>query len=147
MSRRRIVASFLVAIAGTATFGATAPVSAALPVAGYADIGITANRYAVTVCATGDVVSLSPSSGAWMLEIDGTRSDGSVIRESVTGTGLHFRPRCVGIPRYGAGKGAIVATVWFAGVAANDVLARPDYTALATGEGTWNPDTATSFGT
>lgn len=127
-----------------ATVAATAPAAANLPVVANTNIGITYTDSAFKVCASGNVDDGTNTIGQWVFEVDGARSDGSVIHATILGAGATYSEPCYVVPRYGTANGAFATTLTFVGAGTSIV---PDVVGVAGGEGSWNPTSANAFST
>jgi len=143
---RVVAAMTCLLLTATLVLGGSTAGAGVSPVA-HAVVKVTYNEYAYTVCAIGALNNGAPVAGEWFLEITGARSDGSLIREWLHGTGKRFRPECQGVPNYGSSRGAFVATLSFVGTDSTTPTAVPSVLALAGAEASWNPITLNSFGT
>ncbi len=130
-----------------ALVAASAPAAANLPVVVNTNIGISYTASAFSVCASGRVDDGANIVGEWVFEIDGSRSDGSVIHDTISVGGPTYAMPCYAVPRYIANSGAFVATLSFVGVGTNGLTGVPDVVGVAGGEGSWNPTTANAFST
>jgi len=145
MSIRRLVTTGTGALLTIAIAIGANSAQAGLPYQAHGDVSITYNRYAFTVCAAG-LVDAGARGGHWLLDISGTRSDGTAIHERVAGFGTRFRPSCQGIPRYESAYGVIVVTLSFGNPELDGQPGEPPPGVVAGGEGSWGLNTATSFG-
>jgi hypothetical protein len=133
---------------GTAGVVATAaPAAAGIPIAAHANVGITYTSTTFTVCAAGSVDDGTGTAGTWALEIDGARSNGTDIHQTYLTTGETLPLICFPIPKNGTANGAFVATLSFATLGTSSPNIVPDFSAIAGGEGDWNPNGSNTFGT
>lgn len=142
MRHRRILTVASAALLGPATLlAAPPPAFAGLPILAQAQIDITFTATTFTVCASGHLVDGSGMDGTWLYEIDGARSDGSLIHNTLGASGESFGPACIQIPKNGTSNGAFTASVSFVTIGTND------FGATSVGEGSWNPNNANSIST
>lgn len=148
MNHCRIASAAAVAsISAAAVIAAAPPAFAGLPVVANGNIGITYTSTTFTVCAAGSVDDGTGTAGTWELEIDGARTDGTDIHQTFITTGETFPLRCFDVPKNSSVAGAFVTTLSFATIGSSSPNIVPDFTAVAGGEGTWNPNNANSFST
>jgi hypothetical protein len=151
MSHRRIHAAAAAVLLGTAPVLAAAPPAfAGLPVLAHASIGITFTSTSFSVCYDGRVDDGTGSAGTWLFDVEGARTDGSLIEETAITFADSIGPACYVIPRNGTAAGSFVATLSFATLGSASPNVVPDFVAVAGGVGEWdalgNPS-ADSFGT
>lgn len=146
MSHYRMVTAGIVALLTIGVWTVAGSAGAGVPEQAHGDVQIMYNRYAFTVCTAGFVSGGGSTGNQWLLEINGARSDGTVIHERVAGSGTRFHPSCQGIPRYESSYGALVATLSFSNTDSVGGGGAPPGV-VAGGEGSWGLNTATSFGT
>ncbi|MDQ1685586.1 MAG: hypothetical protein QOC82_2323 [Frankiaceae bacterium] len=147
MRAHRLVATAVGVVLTAGIVSGSPTASAGTSQIAHADIEISYNAYAFTVCALGVVAHGAPVAGEWRLDIDGLRSDGTPIRMHLIGTGAKFRPGCLAVSNYGAAHGAFTATLSFAGTDSASINTVPDVVAAAGAEASWNPITVNGFGT
>lgn len=148
MNPHRIASVLATVVAVTVGVLAVGPTAwAGLPVAAHGNVGITYTSTTFTVCAAGSVDDGTGTAGTWELEIDGARSDGTDIHQTYITSGETFPLRCFPVPKNSTANGAFVATLLFATVGTSSPNIVPDFTAVAGGDGTWNPNSSDSFGT
>lgn len=127
---------------------AAPPASAGVPVTAHAAIGVTyPNGTTFRVCPNGLVDDGTSVVGEWLFDVEGARSDGSVIHVVQTGSGPSFAPGCIDIVTNATAAGTFVATLWYAGVGSagtskttgTDTKTIPDFVALAGVAADWTP--------